>query len=333
MNHGPIEKAIMRPTLLIANGFKSKWTNNRGYHAMVIRWFLSFVLVTLCSLEFSASARHSAIQAGEHFDLPTGVRLETLTPDEITLRALPTNVTFGMGPCSEACELTIPLAQSVLQRYPTIQSVELWGWPIADSESRRFLEQLEKFPNVDEVSLVGLHVDAEVLSSITNSRVKKLSLLGDLKFSELQIQNGLGGVFAEFATSHKLQSLRIDRRTNIKLADIGLLAEAATLKHLSFDGRIDEASLKSIRTFRSLESLSLPKCSITDQAISHLSKLPKLQRLVCGGLHPNSPERLSGFRTLKSLTILSDPKSIDLAAISELPKLIELTVSKPRSPY
>jgi hypothetical protein len=277
---------------------------------------------TLIAVTADAHAQESPEQAQPAADfLPTCVRVSGEAQDSNRLLLSPTRMTLGFGPCSEVCEITVDQAIELLGKHPTVQELQLWGWPVTAAKSQDLMRGIASIPHVHRVSLMGLEIDEPMLSIIAgNPHVRELALGGRCRFSGSS-KDDLAWVFDAIAKSGHLERLEISRHTKIPCSEISRLKPMPRLKHFIFDGLIDEPCLEGIASLRHLVSLDLPKYDPAVHGIAYLSGLKQLQHLTCTLSDVKQPIAWHELTALESLTVFADPHSVDWEAVKSLPKL------------
>ena len=258
--------------------------------------------------------------------LPTCVRVSGEAQDSNRLLLSPTKMTLGCGPCSETCEITIDQVLELLRKHPTVQELQLWGWPVAAAECQDLLRGIASIPHVHRVSLMGLKIDKPILSIIAgNPHVRELALGGRCRFSGSS-EDDFAWLFDAIAESDHLERLEISRHTKIPCGGLSRLNAMPRLRHFVFDGLIDEPCLEAIASLRHLVSLELPKYDPAEHGVEYLSGLKHLQHLTCTWSARQQPIAWRKLSALQSLTVLADPRSVDWEAVKSLPKLRTLNV-------
>jgi hypothetical protein len=278
----------------------------------------SFQLVAIANTQDQESPEQTQTPADI---LPTCVRVSGEAQDSNRLLLSPTKMTLGCGPCSETCEITADQVLELLRKHPTVQELQLWGWPVAAAECQDLVRGIATIPHVHRVSLMGLQIDKRILSIIAgNPHVRELALGGRCRFSG-RSEDDFAWVFDAIAESAHLERLEISRHTTIPCSELSHLKPMPRLRHFVFDGLIDKPCLEGIASLRHLVSLELPKYDPAVFGVESLSGLRHLQHLTCTWSDRRQPISWHELSALQSLTILADPRSVDWEAVKSLPKL------------
>ncbi len=253
--------------------------------------------------------------------LPTCVRVSGEARDSNRLLLSPAKMAIGYGPCSETCEITVDQALDLLRKHPTVEELQLWGWPIATTECQHLMRGIASIPHVSRLSLLGLQIDQPILSlAARNPHLRELALGGRCSFPGSR-DNSLAWVFDAIAQSNHLERLEISRHTKIPCTELSRLKTMPRLRHFVFDGLIDKPCLEGIGQLRHLVSLELAKYDPAEHGVDYLAELEYLQHLTCTCSDARQPIAWRKLSALQSLTILAHPRSIDWEAIKSLPKL------------
>ncbi len=253
--------------------------------------------------------------------LPICVRVSGESRDSNHLLLSPVKMTIGLGPCSETCEITVDQALELLRKHPTVRELQLWGWPIATTESEDLMRRIASVPHVSRLSLMGLRIDKPILSLVAgNPHLRELALGGRCSFPG-NSEDNFAWIFDAIAQSIHLDRLEISRHTNIRCSEVSLLKPMPRLRHFVFDGLIDKPCLEGIAHLRQLVSLELPKYDPAAHGVECLSGLKFLQHLTCTWSGAQQPIAWHELSALQSLTVLADPHSFDWEAVKSLPKL------------
>ena len=253
--------------------------------------------------------------------LPPCVRVSGEARDSNRLLLSPAKMTIGCGPCSETCEMTVDQALELLRKHPTVRELQLWGWPVATTESEDLMRGIASVPHVSRLSLMGLQIDEPILSLVArNPHLRELALGGRCSFPG-NSEDYFAWIFDAIAQSSHLERLEISRHTKIRCSEISRLKPMPRLRHFVFDGLIDKPCLEGIAHLRQLVSLELPKYDSAADGVECLSGLKYLQHLTCTWSGAQQPIAWHELSALQSLTVLADPHSFDLEAVKSLPKL------------
>ncbi|MEZ6097586.1 MAG: SUMF1/EgtB/PvdO family nonheme iron enzyme [Pirellulaceae bacterium] len=101
---------------------------------------------------------------GEVSALPHCVRVSGAVQDANQLLLQPATLSIGLGPCSEACEITVKESLEVLKQHSTVKELELLGWPVATAECQELMRGVKSLPKIQAV-----HVKNRELETIENA--------------------------------------------------------------------------------------------------------------------------------------------------------------------
>lgn len=260
--------------------------------------------------------------------LPTCVRVSGQERDANQLLLSPTTMTIGLGPCSEVCEITVEQALKLLRECPSVRELELWGWPVAITECQELMRGIASLPNVSRLSLIDLRIDETILSLVAdNPQLCELALRGRCSFPESKRED-FAWVFDAIAQSNHLERLEISRHSEIRIDEISRLRPMPRLRHFVFDGPIDKPSVEGIARLNHLVSLELPEYDVAEYGLEDLANLKNLENLMCSWSAGERPILLRELSGLQSLTLLADPRDVDWAVISSLPKLQAVNIRR-----
>lgn len=244
----------------------------------------------------------------------------------------PNRVSFGLGPCSEACELSADDAVSVLRLYPSIQEVELMGWPVLPADTTAFVRAAAKLETVRHIHLIDMRLDEEVLSCLSElDGLRRLTIggrtvRGDGKGSHMPAADETW-IYRAIAKSKRLESLSISRHTRIGGEGLSHLASVRTLSHLRLEAsELDDSNVSELAEISALRELELPNADLSPAGIRQLASLPHLSKLTLRGLTPEKIEALTTLSQLTDLTVVADPQTAGVDALTKLPRLQNLKI-------
>ncbi|MEZ6136414.1 MAG: SUMF1/EgtB/PvdO family nonheme iron enzyme [Pirellulaceae bacterium] len=262
----------------------------------------------------------------ESSSLPDCVRVSGAMRDANQLLLQPTTLSFGLGPCSEACEITVNEALDILKKYPTVKELQLCGWPVATNQCQELMLGIAGMTHITQLTLLDLQIDKPTLAlAARNPHLRELALGGRCRFSEAG-EEDFAWVFDSIAQLENLERLEISRHTELQCHEVARLERMLRLRHFAFDGPVDAHCLEGIASIRSLSALELPEYDLSVSGIKYLAGLKNLQHLTCTWTDPRKPSELNDLLELQSLTIVADPRFINWEAIRSLPKVLSIHV-------
>jgi Leucine-rich repeat (LRR) protein len=213
-----------------------------------------------------------------------------------------------------------------LQDLPNLEEITIDG---LNKINTRSLCYLSKIPSLKKLSIIGGKVTDEGLIYLRDFPQLKRLMLGNTEITDSGLQF--------FSNLQQLEDLDL-YNTNVTDAGISHLIKLKSLRQLTLvkspyskKERITEKAAPYLAQIKTLEYLEVENITLTDYAVSELSKLPNLKSLYATTGRTGKPitdqglQHLSKIKSLELLDISTDAVTDKgLAALAQLPNLKRL---------
>lgn len=254
-------------------------------------------------------------------------RFSGVADGETSTQLSPSKVSFGLGPCSEACLLSSQDALAILERYPSIEDLELWSWPTEPRQTQAFVHSAGQNRHIHQLSLMGMTLDEALLASLSAcAHLTRLSIDGRTVLLAESVPEGHHEwIFRALSKCQQLESIRISKHARIDGEGCEHLSTLPQLRQLTLGcTTLSPNGAAGLAKIQTLEQLELPNVELSPENIRLLSQLTRLKRLVLKISTASQADTLGKLTQLTDVTVYATRRAVANTSIARLPKLKRL---------